>query len=266
MADDFEARQYSVVRYSLDPQYIDNKQEIQECDIVFVAVPTPTTPDGFSFELVKEVLPLVRNGATVAIKSTLLPGTTNELQQEFPDIYVMHAPEFLREKNAAEDSSNPERNIIGIPVENKEYRGRAERILSVLPRAKYNLITSSYNAESIKHIGNAFLYTKVVFMNIMHDLVVGEGGDWSIVGEAVGNDSRIGHSHMKPVHESGRGAGGHCFIKDFEALIRYSSDHPDQKSVEVLKALRAKNNELLVSSGKDMDLYEGVYGLDDKPL
>lgn len=104
-ADDFASRGYDVVRYALEKPYIKNKSKIKTCDIVFVAVPTPTTPDGFHYEAVAEALGTAKEGAIVVVKSTLLPGTTEILQKKFPKLVVMHSPEFLREKTANYDAA-----------------------------------------------------------------------------------------------------------------------------------------------------------------
>lgn len=264
MADDFENRGYDLVRFALEEPYVTNKDKIAECDITFVAVPTPTTPKGFDFSLIRGVLPLIGEGKTVVIKSTILPGTTEQLQKEFPNITVLHSPEFLREKSAAEDTAHPERNIIGISSEH--VLQQAEAVMAVLPPAPYSVITTARNAECIKYIGNTFLYTKLIFMNIAHDFAEAAGADWEEVREAVGHDARIGLGHTNVVFDSGRGAGGHCFIKDFEALLEfYVQNAHDDVGADVLKALRRKNNQLLTSTSKDLDLLHGVYG-DDIPL
>lgn len=261
MADDFENRGYRVVRYGLQPQYIQNKHKLQKCTIVFIAVPTPTTPDGFDCNSVKSALAELPENCTAVIKSTILPGTTVALQKEFPQLFILHSPEFLREKSAAEDTAQPERNIVGIPTDSAKFRLRAEAVLRVLPPATYQLITSAESAECIKYIGNTFLYTKIVFMNLAHDIVKSAGAEWESVREAVANDSRIGPSHTNPIHDSGRGAGGHCFIKDFEAFTSFFKQTVgDTSSVAVLEALRHKNNDLLLSTQKDLDILSGVYG------
>lgn len=258
MADDFENRGYETIRYALEPPYNQNKAAIATCDITFIAVPTPTTQNGFDYSLVSSVLPLIGAGKIAVIKSTILPGTTNQLQKDFPDIYLLHSPEFLREASAAEDSAHPQRNIIGTP---EPYNKRAEQVMATLPPAPYSLITSARNAECIKYIGNSFLYNKLVFMNIAHDFVVAAGGDWKSIREAVTQDERIGSSHTQVTQGSGRGAGGHCFIKDFEAFTQYYADTTkDLEGVGVLQALRQKNNALLLGSGKDIDLLRAVYG------
>lgn len=261
MADDFENRGYEVVRYALEEPYTANKDQITKCDITFVAVPTPTTPDGFDFSIIRSAMPLIGKGKIVVIKSTILPGTTEKLQAEFPDIHVMHSPEFLREKSAAEDTAHPERNIIGVPTENTAGKVRGGLVLSVLPPAPYSIVTTARNAECIKYIGNAFLYAKLVFMNIAHDFTKASGAEWETVRQVVGRDDRIGQDHTQVIFDNGRGAGGHCFIKDFEALLElYETTTTDKSGVALLKAFRNKNNQLLLESNKDIDLLESVYG------
>lgn len=262
-ADEFESRMYTVVRYALEEPYIMNKDAIRDCDIVFIAVPTPTTEQGFDESIVRDALTLLGNGKTAVIKSTLLPGITEKLQAEFPDIFVLHSPEFLVEKTAAYDAAKPKRNLIGIPKETEEYKTKAEMILRILPEAPYNKIMSSRDAEMVKYAGNCFLFTKVMFMNLLYDLSNNIGCDWEVLREAFVHDPRIGESHTYPVHASGRGAGGHCFIKDFEAFRRlYGEVVGDDNGNHVLTALADKNISLLIDSNKDIDLLKGVYGED----
>lgn len=267
-ADDFEARGHDVVRYAREEPYIGNREKIAACDIVFIAVPTPTTAEGFDDSIVREVLALIGPGKCAVIKSTLLPGTTESLQDAYPDIFVLHSPEFLREAHAAHDAAHPARNIVGIPRDTTEYKKCAEQVLAVLPEAPYARVMSAREAELVKYAGNTFLYTKVVFMNMLYDLALAQGASWEAVRDAMIHDERIGKSHTQPLHASGhdherqgRGAGGHCFIKDFEAFRRvYEESLNDPLGSVALGALKDKNNELLRASGKDLDLLAGVYG------
>ena len=260
-ANDFEARGYDVVRYALEEPYRSNKELIKTCEIVFIAVPTPTTPEGFDDSAIRTVLPLVGRGKIAVIKSTILPGTTETLQKLFPRVFVFHSPEFLVETTAAHDAAHPNRNIIGIPKISALYREKAETVLSVLPDAPYAKIMPARDAEFVKYAGNCFLFTKVMFMNLLHEVVTASGSDWSRVREALIHDPRVGTSHTEPVHKSGRGAGGHCFIKDFEAFrAMYHTSVQDSYGDAVLAALKDKNIALLANSGKDLDLLEGVYG------
>lgn len=260
-ADDFEARGYEVVRYSLEAPYIDNKDKVRACDIVFIAVPTPTTPEGFIDTFVRDALANVGEGKIAVIKSTLLPGTTEKLQNDHEHLYILHSPEFLVEKTAAYDAAHPNRNIVGIPRDTDEFKERAHAVLEVLPPAPYTKIMPAKDAELVKYAGNCFLFTKVMFMNLLHDLVEANGSDYALVKEALVHDPRIGESHTEPVHSSGRGAGGHCFIKDFEAFRKmYAETVGDMYGDALLTALVDKNLHLLVSSNKDIELVEGVYG------
>lgn len=270
-ADDFEKRGFDVVRYALEEPYVQNKDKIAACDIVFVAVPTPTTEDGFDDSYVRDALTIVGPDTTVVIKSTITVGTTNALHDETDEsILVFHSPEFLREKSAAHDAANPDRNLVGIPYDTIQMRKAAQKVLDVLPDAPYQHIMAAQDAELVKYAGNCFLYTKVLFMNMLYDVVEKSGGDWERVRDALVHDPRIGLSHTEPVHHSGhdvdgsgglRGAGGHCFIKDFETFrSMYEDIVGDAFGAELLKAKSEYNRRLLVQSGKDLDLANEVYG------
>lgn len=260
-ADDFEARGLDIARYALEEQYLGNKDKISECDIVFIAVPTPTTEKGFDDSIVRSAMSLIGKGKSAVIKSTIVPGTTESIQDENPDIFVFHSPEFLVEKTAAYDASHPNRNIVGIPKDEESYRTRASEILSVLPKAPYEAIMASRDAEFVKYAGNCYLFTKVMYMNMFYDLVVAMNGDWNQIREAFVHDPRIGASHTEPVVSGKRGAGGHCFIKDFEAFrAMYDMYVHDATGSDVLKSLAHKNIKLLIQSKKDLELLEGVYG------
>lgn len=265
-ADDFEARGHDVVRYALEEPYVANKERIAECDIVFVAVPTPTTPLGFDDSYVRTVLPLVGKGNIAVIKSTLVPGTTEALQTAFPEITVLHSPEFLREKHAAHDAAHPERTIIGLPVDDAQHQEAAAAVIAVLPKAPYEAIIPARSAEVVKYAGNVFLAMKVVYANVLADLAATFEVPYEDIQTALGADPRIGPSHLSAVSASGhtdaagRGAGGHCFIKDLEAFRQFYARVKDAEGDALLAALVRKNNQLLKESGKDLDLLTGVYG------
>lgn len=269
LADDLEERGHTVVRYALEEPYRANQTAIAECAVVFVAVPTPTTPEGFDSTAIESVLPLTAPGTIVVIKSTVLPGTTRRLASQFSDRVILHVPEFLREKTAAQDTQHPDRTIIGVPSDEDRYVQAAEVIAALLPTAPYHKVVRSEEAELIKYGGNCFLAMKVVYMNLLYDLSEQLGADYAVVADAMAADGRIGNSHMRVVDTSGhagavmgRGAGGHCFPKDLAALRGfYASELPDDVSgALVLRAVEEKNNELLRGSGKDVDLLRAIYG------
>lgn len=259
-ADDFENRGYNIIRYDIE-KYKDNKDKIKTCDIVLIAVPTPTTPQGFSYDILKEVLGLVGKGKIAVIKSTIQVGIGRKLQAMHPDIIVMHSPEFLTAKTAAEDAQHPERNIIGITdPDNPELKAKADLVMSTLPKAPYELITSIENAEMIKYGGNCWFYFKVVFMNMLFDLAQKHNLDYDTIREGMKHDSRIGPTHLEVSHQGGRGAGGFCFIKDFESFIEMLTQQNLDEQKKVCEAARNLNLKYLRDSGKDLDLVQGVYG------
>jgi len=280
-ADDFERRGYKVVRYALEEPYRHNGDKLKGTKIVFVAVPTPTTPKGFDDSVVRSAIAHAPPGSIVVIKSTILPGTTASIQKQYPDRVVLYSPEFLSEATAAHDAAHPKRNIIGLAVESPKHSRAAQRVLSVLPKAPFKLVCKATEAEFIKYGGNNWFYFKVMFINMLYDLVQEYGCDYDVVRAGMAQDPRVGTSHLIPIHKSGtlgsdnfhllrnggrekrqRGAGGHCFIKDFAAFSQlYRETLPkDSKGIKVLEALDAKNIELLITTGKDLDLLAGVYG------
>lgn len=265
-ADDFVNRGYEVIRYALEPEYAGNKEKIAQCDLVFIAVPTPTTKAGFDDSYLRSVLPLIGHEKSVIIKSTIIPGTCEKLQSLFPEIFIFHSPEFLTEKTAAFDAAHPTRNIVGYPVDNEDYKKRAQEILNVLPPAPVSFICRAQEAELIKYASNCFLMTKVIYANVLYDLAVRAGLDWDRIQTGMGSDPRIGLSHLNPVHQSGgngkigRGAGGHCFVKDFAALRIYAENQGlDTAGLEFLKAVENKNVGLLRESAKDLDILADIY-------
>lgn len=262
-ADDFEKRGFTVTRYGLEEPYAANKELIKDCDIVFIAVPTPSINNKFDDSILREAVKLVGKGNVAVIKSTLLPGRTESIQKDNPDVFVVHSPEFLVEATAAHDAANPTRNIIGLPIMNDIYKEKAREVLAVLPTAPFEQICSAREAELVKYGANVFLYFKVIFANLLYDLAEKNGARYDEVKEGIAHDPRIGRSHLDPIHKSGRGAGGHCFIKDFSAFTEiYRATVGDELGLAVLESLKDKNVDYLIRSKKDLDLLAQVYGID----
>jgi UDP-glucose 6-dehydrogenase len=261
-ADNFEVRGYDVTRYSLEKTFVHNKDKIKECDIVFIAVWTPTTSRGFDISVVESVLPLVGEGKTAVLKSTILPGTTAELQAKFPNINLLYGPEFLSVATHLHDAAHPFVNLIGMPVSDAKHLMAAEKVMKTLPKAPYSDIVKSSEAEIFKYTHNGSGYTQIIFFNMMYDMAQKFGANWDVVNKAIQHNPLISKRYSNPIHKSGRGAGGGCFIKDVAALSAHFQRHlPDDKlSHVVFDAMEAKNIELLTSTGKDLDLLEGVYG------
>lgn len=268
-ADDFEQRCFETVRYALEEPYIANKDRIMECDVVFIAVPTPTSPDGFDYSIVEQNLSLVNDGAIVIIKSTILPGTTTRLQQAHPNITLLCSPEFLSEKTAAYDATHPSMNIIGVSVDDEAHRSAAEKVLEILPHAPHSQICTSTEAEFIKYSHNLNGYFQIILSNLLYDAAQVAGARWEPIQDAIEHDPLISGRYAKPVHQSGhpgavhgRGAGGHCFIKDMAAFRSfYEKNVQDDKGLSVFRALEQKNIQLLTATNKDTNLLKDVYGM-----
>lgn len=268
-ADDFEHRDYPVVRYSLEKEYVSNKDKIKTCDVVFIAVPTPTIPDrgtasGGSVRLdssiLESVISLVGEGKTAVIRSTVLPGTTERIQRQHPLRVILHAPEFLSETTSPLEAHYPVMNIIGIPFDGAVPRERAAFVLTLLPQARYSFLMSSRESELMKYVHNVHGFMRVVFANVMYDLAEKIGADWSHLRSAMDADPMLSPYYNSPLHKKGRGAGGNCFIKDFAAFRAFYEKECSGTSIDVLRALEAKNIDLLRTTGKDIPLLEDVYG------
>jgi len=245
----------------MEEPHLKNGDKISDCEIVFIAVPTPTTPKGFSADIVKKVIKLVGKGKIAVIKSTIVPGTAKKIQKENPTITVLYSPEFLSEATAAYDAANPFSNIVGVSKKGKFQENAARLVHSVLPKADFTLTCDSSEAEIIKYGHNVSGYMQILTFNMLYDLSKALGGDWKNIGKAFKADVLIPNRYSDPVHKSGRGAGGNCFIKDFAALHSlYKEVVKDRRGAALLKAAEDKNINLLVSSRKDLALVEGVYG------
>lgn len=269
-ADNYEARQFYVVRYSLDKEYVDNLDRIKDCDVIMIAVPTPTTEKGFDLSFVEDAVSKTTPGQSVVIKSTLAPGSTQKLSDIFPDRFLFHSPEFLSERTAKYDVDRPHANVLGVAKDTDEYRQKAKEIMDTFPVAPFNLVCTSLEAEIIKYSRNIHGYFEVMFYNIFFDYVNSLGVNYDVIKSYIERDPLHVARYASPLHASGhkldkpgRGAGGHCFIKDFKAFREnFEKLSGDEKSANVLEAIEKKNIDLLVNSGKDLDLLKSVYGND----
>ncbi len=260
-ADNFEERGYEVVRYSLESEYIKNKEEIAKCDVVFIGVPTPTTPEGFDYSIVESAILLISDGAIAVVKSTILPGTTAKLHSKYPNKIILFSPEFLSEKTAAYDVANPIVNVVGVSENNEIYRQAAEKVMNIFPVSKHNFIVSAESAELFKYAHNLNGYFRVILANLLYEVGGKVGADWGEVKPMMDSDVMMSPYYNDPVHKGGRGAGGNCFIKDMAAFRHfYENEIKDNKGLLLLKVMEEKNLELLKMTNKNQDLVEKVFG------
>lgn len=223
-------------------------EEINKAEIVFVCVPTPYLKDGKGFDLsyVEDALNGLQGEKVVVIKSTVLPGTTEMLQQKYPQHKVLMNPEFLTEETADQDMSYPDRQIVGYTEQSHTVAGD---VMQLLPLAPFERILPATEAELVKYFGNTWFAVKVSFANQMFDLCQALGVDYDRMVEAAAADKRIGRTHLNIFHKGYRGYGGKCLPKDIKAFIQLA----DSKGVdlELHKTAELINNELMRQQGID---------------
>jgi UDPglucose 6-dehydrogenase len=190
-------------------------QDINQAEVVFICVPTPfSEQQGCDLSAVAAVIKQLVGSKIVVIKSTVIPGTTENFQQQYPQHKFLMNPEFLREISAVQDMLQPERQLVGYTAQSQVL---ANEILALLPRAPLERTMPASAVELVKYFGNVFLATKVMLANEMYDLCALLKIDYPTVAEAVAGDSRIGASHLQ-INPQARGYGGKCFPKDVAAL------------------------------------------------
>ncbi len=257
----------------------DLAEAVPEADLIFIAVGTPSRRgDGhadlsYVYDAARAVAPHL-NGYTVIVdKSTVPVGTAREvarvIRQANPraEFDVASNPEFLREGAAIADFMRPDRVVIGVESE------RAEELIRALYRP-LNLIetpmvvTNLETAELIKYASNAFLATKISYINEMAALCEAVGADVHDVARGMGLDGRIGRKFLHP----GPGYGGSCFPKDALALIRTAQENDlscriVEAAVEVNAAQRARMIRKIRAAlgGSEADKTLAILGLTFKP-
>ena len=205
---------------------------IAECDLVFIAVGTPARRgDGhadlkYVYQAARDIAPYLEGYTVIVDKSTVPVGTARDVKRIVAEVNpgaefdVASNPEFLREGAALADFMRPDRVVIGVETE------RAEQVLRELYRP-LNLIetpmvvTGLESAELIKYAANAFLATKISFINEISALCEAVNADVHAVARGIGLDGRIGRKFLHP----GPGYGGSCFPKDTRALVRIAQEN-----------------------------------------
>jgi len=190
----------------------------RDAEFAYLCVPTPQSPDGsadlsFIEGAAREIAPVLPDEAVVVNKSTVPVGSTRAVERVMKraDVRVVSNPEFLREGWAVHDFLNPDRIVIG-----SEDQAAAIKVSSLYLRVQApTIVTDPATAETIKYASNAFLATKISFINAMTAVCEAVGADINDVVLGMGYDKRIGFEFLKP----GPGWGGSCLPKDLRAVI-----------------------------------------------
>lgn len=216
-------------------------EQVNQADIIFICVPTPFDKEkGFDLSFVEDACRNISGQKIIVIKSTVLPGITEKLQQKYLQHKFLFNPEFLTESTADKDMQYPDRQIIGYTKQSCNIAGD---VLQILPSAPFEKIMPSAEAEMVKYFSNTWFSTKVVFANQMYDLCQKLRIDYEEVKEAVGADKMIGKTHLEIFHKEYRGYGGKCLSKDIKALIRFA----DEQGIDLKlhKIVEQINNQLI---------------------
>jgi len=257
----------------------DLAEPVRDADAVFIAVGTPSRRgDGhadltFLYTAAREIAAELDGFTVVITKSTVPVGTGDEVERIIrrtrpdADIAVVSNPEFLREGAAIRDFTHPDRIVVGTDD------ARAKDIIAALYRPLYLnaapiLYTGRRTAELIKYAANAFLATKVTFINEIAELCEKIGADVQEVARGIGLDNRIGGKFL----HAGPGFGGSCFPKDAQALIKTAQDHAAPlRIIETMLAVndvrkRAMARKVAAALGGNLrDKTVAVLGLTFKP-
>jgi UDPglucose 6-dehydrogenase len=253
------------------------EEGIKHADIVFLALPTPPGEDGsadlsYVLGVAEQIGKLIRNYKVIVDKSTVPVGTSEMVREAISanatvDFDVVSNPEFLREGFAVEDFMKPDRVVIGSTSE-KAVKLMTDLYKPFVRQGNPIIFMDERSAELTKYAANAFLATKISFMNEIANLCEKVGANVDMVRIGIGSDDRIGKRFLFP----GIGYGGSCFPKDVQALAKISEDknydfqilksvmnvNDLQKNIMVDKVKKYFNNDL-----KDKKI--AIWGLSFKP-
>lgn len=258
------------------------KDAVQRSEIIFIAVGTPADEDGSAdlshvIDVSKSIAQYVNEPKIIVTKSTVPVGTADLVKQtikarmkELDNVHeftIVSNPEFLKEGAAIDDFMKPDRVILG--VEDEEAAKIMKELYEPFSRgAERILVMNIRSAEMTKYASNAFLATKISFMNELSHLCESLDADISEVRHGMGSDTRIGHKFIFP----GVGYGGSCFPKDVRALISMHSDAGT--SARIIQAVEETNqsqkmvlvDKLVKLWGEDMSGKTiAIWGLAFKP-
>ncbi|WP_098741474.1 UDP-glucose/GDP-mannose dehydrogenase family protein [Paenibacillus sp. EZ-K15] len=246
---------------------------VKQSDIIIIAVGTPSMPNGQAnlsyIEMAAQEIGQAMNGYKIIVTKSTVPVGTNEkikeiIAQHTPESFdIASVPEFLREGTAVQDTMNPDRIIIGTDSK----RAKEQLVELHKPLTENMIVTDVRSAEMIKYASNAFLATKISFINEIANICERVGADVTKVAYGMGYDKRIGSSFLK----AGIGYGGSCFPKDTQALIQIAGqmDYDFKLLKSVVEVNRDQRLNIIRKLGALMgDLTGrtiGVWGLAFKP-
>lgn len=254
-----EATAHMLKKRGHDPMLYDPPKGLTcdptEAEIVFVCVPAPTRRNGdVDLSIVRACLELLPDFTIVALRSTVPPGTTKALQEEFATssaLRMFFVPEFLTEATRFNDAENPSRVLVGAAGSidgDTVARLCAMELLELFPVCE-KMVMRATDAEAAKYAANGFYSLKVAFMNQMFDAFGRAGVNWEQVRRSIEADPMTGNDHTEIFHNGYRGFGGKCLPKDARAFTQFARKHGVTLTI-LEEAIRY--NRLLRGAGHDL--------------
>jgi len=255
----------------------DINEVVPQAEFIFLAVGTPPRSDGTAdltslWTVAEQLAPVLPHDAVVVVKSTVPVGTNSKLAVRLQELLgrecdVASNPEFLKEGAALEDFTKPDRVVVG--VRRAEVGEKLKSLyLPYLRTENPFLIMSPESAEMTKYVANAFLATKISFINEVANLSEQLGADISDVRRGIGHDARIGFQFLFP----GVGYGGSCFPKDVRALASLARQHDTPTPIlDAVDRVNLRQKEIIFDKirqhfGKNLsEITIAVWGLAFKP-
>ncbi len=235
-ADVFRDRVKFLIYDRYIPEYSDLQKVIDRCSVLFVAVPTPMNSDGsidisHVRDVLKRISMAVKNTAgrkrapIVVLRSTIVPGTTRDLQEKFPSLRLVSNPEFLSERNSRADMERTDRVIIG--GRQADCKKVEEIYRQVFSQARY-IITDTTTAEMIKYAANVTLAGQVMIANELYQICRKLDLDWAFIRNAVILDPLMGRNTKVPGPDGDLGFGGKCVTSDTGMLTKIGVKRADK--------------------------------------
>jgi len=241
-------KQENVELFLYDKKGLGSLGDLNKADFVYVCLPTPYVSEkGCDTSIIEEGVKNISGNKIIIIKSTVIPGTTDKMQEKFPQHKFLFNPEFLTEATADQDMFLPDRQIMGYT---KESYSISKNVLQQLPLAPYEDIVPAIVAEFIKYANNTWFAVKVAMNNELYDLAKKTGiseEEWEKLVSGIASDKRVGRTHLTIVHKEKRGYWGKCLPKDIKALLKFAEDSGVEMPVR--EAANKYNDKLLNSQG-----------------
>jgi UDPglucose 6-dehydrogenase len=226
--------------FSSDPN------QVADCDVHFICVGTPQVSDGLAADLtyvfaaLTMIAPIIKSGSLVVGKSTVPVGTAAQMRQQLqainPGADLAWNPEFLRESFAVKDTLKPNRIVVGVTNQKAEAILRQVYAKSLAEQTPW-VVADLPTAELVKVAANAFLATKISFINAMAEICEAAGGDVTVLAKAIGYDPRIGSRFL----QAGIGFGGGCLPKDIRAFMASAQELGAEQALEFLREIDSIN-------------------------